>query len=432
MADELKFEESLRSDYPDQVVEHPPKALPEAQSKAEFMCDRNFEESQRQRILKSAAILQDQFENLDVTTLKQKDPLVVFWTVWSAVRTEEPKVKLPIVRANENEAIEKTIKWFVKNFDKFNVVKELEDGQKVAIYPAHYSLMDCLAAWICAKLRWSLKDLQKYKRGEDGDFYYRDRQVINPNTKKEETIRERRNIGEGAIVGDDGDILTLLELLDENRQINLPKSRSAIHRSLADKPTKAVCADVIKVIAEDPEGKLREMVVKDNPAINAHIILKRLHIDDESLQEISKSLGAKNSSVNSLLDRHAYPYLGQIVLNHLECYEPETLRQAVEADRDGILTRPLACIKDQHGKSCPNAHVQYFAKQFCVCFDTPEHPVRGFEAVTRELVEQHGYNITVEMVEEFWRTTGVMTVTKAVRLFNVKPQKNPKRSKRET
>ncbi|MDX2255754.1 MAG: hypothetical protein NW214_09580 [Pseudanabaenaceae cyanobacterium bins.39] len=421
MADELKFEESLRSDYPDQVVEHPPKALPEAQSKAEFMCDRNFEESQRQRILKSAAILQDQFENLDVTTLKQQDPLVVFWTVWSAVRTEEPKVKLPIVRANENEAIEKTIKWFVKNFDKFNVVKELEDGQKVAIYPAHYSLMDCLVAWINSNLRERLKDLRKRKRGQDGDFYYRDRQVINPNTKKEETIRERRNIGEGAIVGDDGEILTLLELLDENRQINLPKSRSSIHsglEKLAAAETTQTCLEIEQLIINDPDGKLRAMCIDGNPLWDCQEILYRKHILHEKQSKIAEDLGADNDAIERKLRDHAYPYLGAYALSH--GYEPATTRKAVLANPNKILTKTK--MKDAKGKSnCPEANAYYLAQQFLTDFDKN----RSTEDVTRELVNKYQYNITVEMVQEFWEEEGKPAVAKAIRLYNVK--KRPKK-----
>lgn len=259
--------------------------------------------------------------------------------------------------------------------------------------------------------------MRRRNRGEDGNFYYHDRQVTNPNTGEPETQRVRRNIGEGVIINDNGEEATLLDLIDENNQINLPKSRSAIHRSLADKPTKAVYADVMQVIKEDPEGKLREMCLNNNPAINAYVILNRLHINDERQSAISESLGVPNASVNSLLDRHAYPYLGQVVLKHIEGYEPETLRQAIEADSDGILTRPLACMRDPRNNIYHQAHVQYLAKQFCSCFDTT---VRSIEEVTRELVEKYGYNITVEMVKEFWRTTGVITVTKAVRLFNVK------------
>ena len=419
MADELTFDESLRSDYCDQVVEHPPNARSEAQSKAEYMCDRNFEESSRQRILKSAAILQDQFENLDVTTLKQQDPLVVFWTVWSAARTEESKVKLPIVRANENEAIEKTIKWFVKNFDKFNTFKEIEDGKKEAFYPANYSLMDCLAAWICAKLRWSLKDLRKYKRGEDGkfgDFYYRDRQVINPNTGKVETIRERRNIGEGAIAGDDGETLTLLELLDENRQINLPKSRRAIHtglEKLAAAETTQNCHEIEDLIIDDPESKLRAMCIDGNPLWNCQEILYRKHILHEKQSKIAEDLGADNGAIERKLRDHAYPYLGAYAIGH--GYEPATIRQAVLANPKEILTKTK--MKDANGKkNFPQANAYYLAQQFLTDFEKMRSP----EDVTRELAARYQYNITVEMVQKFWEEEGKPAVAKAIRLYNVK------------
>ncbi|MBD2151126.1 hypothetical protein H6F44_13495 [Pseudanabaena sp. FACHB-1277] len=407
MADELKFEEGSQSDFPDRIADHLSKALPEAQSKAEFMCDRNFKESQRQKLKKVEEILQGR----DVDALMAQDPSVVFEVVLRSGR-------LAIVNNHENEALDKTYEWFKKKFQEFDIRK----------HSKHSSLMICLVIWMNRTLRQRLQDLRLRECGDDVKRNYRTIQVKDPltgekvideTTQKPKKQRVKAIIGNGMITNDDGEETSPIDQVDEDGQIHSPnRSRSAIHRSLAVKPTKTVYNDVKQVIQHDPEGKLREMVVKDNPAINAHIILKRLHIDGESLQEISKSLGAPNSSVNSILVRDAYPYLGQYVLNHLEGYEPETLRQTVEADRDGVLTK--ACMKDQHGERCPNAHVQYLAKQFCVCFDTPEHPVRGFEAVTRELVEKYGYNITKEMVEEFWRTTGVMTLTKAVRLFNVK------------
>lgn len=121
MADELKFDESLRSDYPDRVVEYLPNARSEAQSKAKYMCDRNFEvlqEQERETFLKSAAIVTTSCDNDDIKVLMSQDPYIVFWSVYATG-------KLYKVRSHENEALEKTAIWFAKNFaEKFNLNKQ--------------------------------------------------------------------------------------------------------------------------------------------------------------------------------------------------------------------------------------------------------------------------------------------------------------------
>jgi hypothetical protein len=423
MADELRLDLSPQSNTVVDAVSHG------YQSKAEFMCDRNFAESRRREFNKAKKTIEEILQGRDVAALMQQDPSFVFAVIYRSRQ-------LAAVRNDENEAIAKTYIWFQKKFQQFDITK----------YDGIFSLMTCLVIWINSYLRPKLKESRLWQRGDDVspkyqklevDYlkrHYKKAKAKDPITGKviidEKTGKPKKqwlkmiaDVGNSA--GDDGEEFTLLDLIDEDRQINLPKSRSAIHTSLAKleaSEIKQTCQELKDLIIQDPDGKLRAMCIDDNPRWNCQEILIRLHIRDERQSHIAKDLGVNNGSITTILRDRAYPYLGGYALSH--GYKPETIDKAVLANPKGILTKTK--MKDANGKNnCPQTNAYYLAQQLLTAFDE----MRSTEEVTRELVDKYQYNITVEMVQQFWDNEGKPAVAKAVRLFNVKPQENPKNPK---
>jgi hypothetical protein len=282
MADELHCEQDLQ---PLLVVDYPPNARSRGQSKAKFMCDHNFAGSRRQQLGKVRKILQGR----EAPVLMAQDPSVVFEVMlWSG--------RLERVYDSEQEILSNTWRWFTRKFRDFDINK----------YGQSSSLMECLTIWINSYLRpkldesrrWLRNDalpsdsqrleiryLQKHYKKEKVKDPKTGKIVIDPKTGKPKE-RWTKIIADGTTINEDGEETTLLDLIDENGQTHSSRSRSAIHRSLADKPTKAVCGDVMKSIKNDPEGRLREIYLESNPAVNAYEILYRMHIRYESLAGI--------------------------------------------------------------------------------------------------------------------------------------------------
>jgi hypothetical protein len=355
--------------------------LPPPQKATESMCDRDFDPSK-----------------LDLETLKAQDPIRVFWAVWHTKR-------LPVVRSHENEAIEKTAIWFVKHFVEFDPKYHRKD------FP-NASLMDCLVAWIRSHLYERLKDLRDRRRGVDDSFYYHNRKVINPKTGKEETTRSQRTYNASVREGEDGELLTLLNLIGEDGQL---ETRSHTNRcdifSRLESAEVSQVGDVIKnIIINDPDDGLRKLHLKKRPNCNCKDILERLHIRAESLTTISKDLGESYHSINTLLNSQGYPHLAKIALSN--GYEPETIRKAVLEDRKEILKKAFIKKPDR----MPETNAQFLAMQFLSAFASP---LRSPEDVTRELCKKYGYRLSTAVLESFWQNEGLVAVAKAVRAANV-------------
>jgi hypothetical protein len=400
MADELDLCVGLS---PAVAVNSPP-------TKAEFMCDLNFEQSRRRALKTIEVILQGR----DVAALMQQHPSFVFTVVYQSER-------LARVRDHENEALVRTYDWFQKKFQQFDITK----------YGESFSLMTCLVIWINRYLRKRLEDLRLRQISDDVKRHYRQLQVKDPVTgkviidgktgkPKKQRVKVLDSLDQ-PFNNEDGEA-TFLDHLDENHQINLLKSRSAIHNSLNKLEAAEIrqnCQEIKELIINDPEGKLRAMCIDGKPEWNCQEILYRLQVLHEKQSDIAKDLGANNNAIERKLRDHAYPYLGSYAIGH--GYEPATTCKAVLANPQGILTKTK--MKDANGKNnCPQANAYYFAQQFLIDFGK----MRSTEDVTRELVDKYQYNITVEMVQEFWDEEGKSAVAKAVRIYNVKkhPQKD--------